>query len=338
MKFRSSIFSSESLQLASIPRDWWLSTWLLFAILVTTELGARFLLAPIGDHLWAYDSAALSRSYEWYRARAVAGQTPTILAVGDSTGARNFSPRAFQSTAGNEPVYSLARAGNFPRALRSNTLPLLEVGTAPEIVILFQWPGSLRDDPRVDQIEAGAVSSILEARQSGRFMVTDYLYVTRLFRARDYLVSYWLRGEELLRPATRDGFHPLIRPAEFELRPVVLPDEPILFAETRRDVVRDLVNIAARRGFVVVAIVGPFRAGNDYPAGNAHLQWLQELRSSNCTNMAVLDLRTAFDIPADQYQGNHHLYEDGAKSYSAQLGPRITDILEQKRNGTLSCD
>lgn len=338
MKSLSSIFSFDSLRNVSLPRDWWATLGLLTVLLFSAELIARSLLAPIGDHLWAYDSEALSRSYEWYRERASEGDTPTIVAVGDSTGARNFSPAAFRESSGTESVYSLARAGNFPRALRSNTLPLLESGEPPELVILFQWPGSLRDDPRVDQIEAGAVSSILEARQSGRFMVTDYLHVTRLFRSRQYLVGYWLRDETLIRPASNDGFHPLIRPAEFELRPVYIADESVVFSKARRDVIRDLVEIAKSRDFVVVAVVGPYRVGNGYPTGNAHLEWLQELNRSNCENLVVLDVRTGIDIPADQYQGNHHLYKAGAELFSAQLGPGIAQILEQKRDDSLTCD
>jgi len=180
-----------------MPRHWLASMALLAAILVGVEVAARVVLAPVGDHLWAYRPAASSRVFEWYRHLATSRRVPNVVAIGDSIGARNFDPEAFKEASGLGSVYSLTQAGNFPLALRSNTLPLLETGDSPEIVILLQWAGSFRDDPRVRQIESGALSPILEARRQGRRLVTDYLYMTRLFPARTLLLNYWIKGKQL---------------------------------------------------------------------------------------------------------------------------------------------
>jgi hypothetical protein len=214
MKFLSSIFSSEQLAGLDIPRDWWASMTLLAGILVVVELTARVLMAPVGDDLWTYGYGTDPVPFEWFRVLSEQDRVPTVLVIGDSTAARNVDPATLAEASTISSVYSLAYAGNFPRALRSNTLPLLDSGNTPEIVMLFQWPGSLSDDPRVDQIEAGAVAPILEARNSGRFLISDLLYLTRLFPARRFLRDYWLRGKTLIHPPDGNGFLPLTRPEE----------------------------------------------------------------------------------------------------------------------------
>lgn len=331
MKYRSSIFSSESTASMEIPRHWWATMALLLVLLLSVEVAARLLLAPIGDHLWAYDSTALSRSFEWYRQQADSGNAPRVVAIGDSTGARNFDPASFSKSAAIDDVYSLARAANFPRALRSNTLPLLDADSVPEVVILLQSPDSLRDDPRTSQIEAGMVSSILEARTDGRFIITDYLHVTRLYRARSYLLDFWVRDQPLLRPATNNGFSPFDRQddaAENWKSPAPPQEEPYRFSEMRRDVTMKLLSIARKRGFAVVAAVGPYFYGTGYAVANEHLSWLKALEEDNCQNLVVLDMRVMTSIPAGSFKDNHHLYEDGAEIFSRALGSQIRGLLD----------
>jgi len=322
-----------------MPRDWWATIGLLCLILASAEIGARVLLKPVGDNLWAYESTAQSRSFEWYRHLATSGSTPDIVAIGDSTGARNFDPATFGRAAAVDNVYSLARAGNFPRALRSDTLPLLDAGKAPEIVILMQWPGSLRDDPRVDQIEAGAVSPILEARMRGRVLITDYLYVTRLFPARAYLASYWLRGQELLSAPSGNGFSPFDRETDAlpQTRVAGPPQETPVFSEARRDVIRELVAMAQERNFTVVAVVGPFRVGTAYEVANRHLDWLLGLQANNCQNLVVADFRDMPELGKDQFRDNHHLFRDGAEVFSQRLGDFVAALRKEKPGRRNAC-
>jgi hypothetical protein len=323
-----------------IPRHWWASVVLLLILLLSAEICARFLLAPVGDNLWAYDSASLSRSFEWYRQQTQNGTTPRIVAIGDSTGARNFDPASFSEVVAIDDVYSLARAGNFPRAMRSNTLPLLDTESVPEIVILMQWPGSLRDDPRTDQIEAGMVSSILEARIDDRFIITDYIQITRLFRARSYLLDFWIRDEPLVRRAENNGFDPFVRRGDdgnAGLGVSVLSPEEFTFSEARRDVTRALLNIATRRNFVVIAVVGPFFSGTDFAIGNEHLYWLKGLERQHCANLVVLDLRSIPELASESFKDNHHLFEDGARMFTRALGIKIRDLRERDLSTRDAC-
>lgn len=329
MKFLSSIFSSEQLSGLDIPRDWWASMALLAGILVVAELTARVLMAPVGEDLWAYGYGTDPVPFEWFRVLSKEDRAPTVLVIGDSTAARNVDPATVAEAAAVETVYSLAYPGNFPLALRSNTLPLLDSGAAPDIVILFQWPGSLRDDPRVDQIEAGAVSPILEARSSGRLLLSDFLYVTRVFPARRFLLDHWLRDKTLIRPPGDNGFAPLQRPAEAQSQSqpeAPAPADSGPFSEMRREVIKKLIALAQEHDFLLVAIVGPFRSGDRYLLANRHLEWLRDLETEACDNLFVMDLRQMEGIGPELFKDNHHLYADGAQAFSAILGRKISNL------------
>lgn len=329
MKFLSSIFSFDTLKSVHLPTHWKASIALLLVLIVGAELASRALLAPVGDHLWAYSPAASARSFEWYRSLANSGRTPRVVAIGDSTGARNFDPDAFSAESKLGPAYSLARPGNFPRALRSNTLPLLEAGKPPEVVLLLQWSGSFRDDPRVDQIERGSLSPILEARRNGRTLATDYLYMARLFPARTFLVRHWLQGGALLPPAGSGSFSPL-QPGDGQVIefPVKAPAgvTDVVFSEMRRDVVRELVRIAQSRGFVVIAVVGPQRDAGKDASTERHLRWLEDLQSSACEHFWVLDMREVVAVDANDFKDNNHLYASAAARFSAQLARWVDEL------------
>ncbi len=340
MKFPLSIFNFEQKIEPEIPRHWWASIGLLIGILVLAETSARVLLQPVGDNLWAYNPPSLATPFEWYRHLTEENMTPTVLAIGDSTGARNFDPDSFVAASSIENTYSLARRGNFPLALRSNTIPLLDSVNSPDIVILFQWPGSLLASPRVDKIEAGAVSPILEARRTGRFIITDHIYLTRMYRARTFLVNYWLRGKSLLRPPASNGFAPLSRP-ETETRADRPADsavqQPVDFSEERRAVISRLSNLAEERQFLLVVVIGPYRSGERYQVGNRHLEWLRELQKAECENLVVMDLRDLLGDHPEFFKDNHHLYEDGAAYFSTRLGERIGQLHSQFLSGRNMC-
>jgi hypothetical protein len=339
MKFLSSIFSFDTLRSVGLPGHWKASMALLVAVLVGAELTARALMAPIGDSLWAYSQPATANAFEWYRGLANESRTPPVVAVGDSTGARNFDPDAFSAVSELGPAYSLARPGNFPKALRGNTLPLLEAGQPPNVVILLQWGGSFRDDPRVDQIERGALSAILEARQIGRTLATDYLYLARLFPARTFLIKHWVRGVPLVTPAGSGSFSPL-QPGDgqvIEASVIAAPGEAdVTFSNARRDVVRELVEIAKSRDFVIVAVIGPQRDPDSDPATDRHLRWLEDLQSSACEHLAVLDMRQFDAVDATDFKDNNHLYASAAARFSARLASRMDKLRLQDPTGRCS--
>jgi hypothetical protein len=326
MKFLSSIFSSETLESIRMPRHWLASLALLAIILIGAEVAARIALAPVGDNLWAYRPPASSRVFEWYRHLATNSSVPDVVAIGDSVGARNFDPQAFIEASGMGSVYSLAQAGNFPLALQSNTLPLLTIGDAPGTVILLQWAGSFRDDPRVRQIESGARSPILEARREGRKLVTDYLYVTRLFPARSHLFNYWINGKDLLPQPVGGGFKPFQQPPDDRPRPAITAvstTEHVSFSAERRNVVSELLEIARERQFRVIAVVGPLYGPDGDNVASEHVEWLKALEISSCGAMAVLDMRRASYLEPRHFKDNNHLFADGAAKFSAYLADRV---------------
>ena len=329
MKFRSSIFSSETFRSVECPAHWKASIALLVVLLLSAEFAARALMEPLGDYLWAYPPASSPVAFEWYRALATTERTPSVVAIGDSTGARNFSPEAFSSTSRVGTAYSLTRPGNFPLALRSNTLPLLEVGEPPEIVLLFQWAGSFREDPRVRQIERGSLSPVLEARRSGRTPVTDYVYLARLYPARGFLWRHWMRGEPLIEPTPFGSFSPLQRRNDdaTEVAAVTTEsDNEFAFSEERRSVLRALLQTARDRGFLVIAVVGPQVRPDDDQVTRRHLEWLGELEAAACGEFTVLDVRAMPDLDRLWFKDNNHLYEEGARHFSNRLGNLVSDI------------
>lgn len=340
MKFHSSIFSFETLRSVELPAHWKASMVLLVVLLLSAELAARVLMAPVGNYLWAYPPASSPGTFEWYRALATTEQTPAVVAIGDSTGARNFDPESFSANSEIGNAYSLARPGNFPLALRSNTLPLLEVGEPPEIVLLFQWAGSFRDDPRVQQIERGSLSPVLEARRNGKAPVTDFVYLSRLYPARKYLWRHWIRGEPLLEPMPFGSFSPLQR-RENAVSAVVdvvrVPEETIAFSEERRDVVRELLRLARDRGFRVVAVVGPQVHPDEDLVTQRHLAWLGELQATTCAEFAILDLRALPSFDASEFKDNNHLYGEGAARFSERLGALMGDV-SPRRGSSCSRD
>jgi hypothetical protein len=330
MKFLSSIFSSETLRSIELPRHWIASMALLAFLLVGAELAARFLMAPIGENVWAYSPSNSYRAFEWYRYRSETGNTPRVVAIGDSTGARNFDPESAADSFGDQDIYSLARAGNFPIALRSNTLPLLETGEPPEVVLLFQWAGSFRDDPRVRQIERGARSSLLEARQEGRWLVTDFLYLARLYPARSFLVRHWVAGKPLVTNADFGSFSPLQRSATSPPQATdgtVPEQDEVQFSDARRDVVLKLLEIAKERDIIVFAVVGPQRSPGKDRVTELHLQWLSDVRTANCANFEILDERDVAYLAAEHFKDNNHLYADGAARFSSDLAGRLVDMI-----------
>lgn len=333
MKFLSSIFSFETLKAVDLPGHWRASIGLLLLLLVSAELAARILMAPVGEHLWAYSPTASSGSFEWYRHLATSGRTPEVIVIGDSTGARNFDPEAFAAHTEFDDVYSLARAGNFPLALRSNTLPLLEVGDPPNVVLLLQSAGSFRDDPRVGQIERGALSPILEARRDGRRVVTDYLYVARLFPARSLLRRYWIHRQPLLIPYGVGSFSPFEKSDQIANTaatrfPAI---EDVKFSAERREVILELIEIAREREIPLIAVIGPQRDLGEDTVTALHLQWLRELEAATCGDIAVLDLRNAPYVEFADYKDNIHLYSDGAAIFSAHLAVVIEEELKSLR-------
>ena len=60
MKYLSSIFSFETLRSVGLPPNWKASIALLAVLLLSAELFARAMLAPVGDHLWAYSPGSVT--------------------------------------------------------------------------------------------------------------------------------------------------------------------------------------------------------------------------------------------------------------------------------------
>ena len=90
--------------------------------------------------------------------------------------------------------------------------------------------------------------------------------------------------------------------------------------------IRELIALAKKHDFLLVAIVGPFRSGDKYLLANRHLEWLRDQERESCDNLLVMDLREMPGIGPESFKDNHHLYADGAQVFSAALGQRIATI------------
>jgi hypothetical protein len=167
-------------------------------------------------------------------------------------------------------------------------------------------------------------------------MISDFLYVTRLFRARSHIVDYWLRDEPLLRPAPNGGFRPFDpeKVARIKADPDAALDETDKFSQARRQVIEELVDIAERRDFLLVAIVGPYRTGVDYIFGARHLDWLLALQRQACGHFLALDVRELPQLERSDFRDNHHLYASGAEKLSGLIGDEIRRI---RQGGTGAC-
>ena len=336
---RSSIFSFDTLRLSSVPRAWTYSAIATVALFGLAELGARTLMAPVGERAWTYWDDKAANKFETYRQRALDGSAPEVLAIGDSTAAYNFVPASFSETSEVTDVYNLAWPANFPLSFQQTTLPILREGAAPRYVILIQAATSFIDQEDM-RIEAGILSSVLAKRQRGDFLVADYLHLSRLYPARRLLSKHWLRGEtELLDPPPAQGYMSLGpgQPLTDTERQARIDGEAAHgetlnakldrrgFSEEKRASVTRLADLAKERGFQLIVVLSPLRSRPMPDVFVEHRAWLRELQEDK--GFLLWDMLDTPEIAFDDYSDGIHLLEPAAVVFSRKLGERFHNTL-----------
>lgn len=320
---RSSIFSFNTLQTGSIPAAWVGSIVIALTVLLGLEIAARVLLAPLGNHVWGYWSDEAANKFEWYRQEATIGQGFDVVVIGDSTGARNFSPEAFDAALPGVRSYNLAWPANFPLAMQATTVPLLADSRPPEFLILLQNPEAYADQPRVIEFEAGILSSPVGKRGQHQLVTADHLYLARLYRAR-HLLARHLRGtgETVSRPA-HSGFMPLIPKAEGSPRATSLPEitAPMPHTTLRRETVLELARLATDRGMSLIVVLPPVNETPPPEDFRIHKVWLDTV--ADPYGFSVWDLSAPAELEDHHFFDKLHLYKDGALLFSRLMGERF---------------
>ena len=332
----SSIFSFDTLRLGNVPRAWTWSVLAAIALVGAAEAGARWLMAPLGNRVWTYWDEDAADEFEWYRERALAGNAPEVVAVGDSTGGYNFDPQPFREEAGGVDAYNLAWPANFPRAFELTTLPILAEGQAPRTVLLMQAATTFLDTDTAVRNETQILNSVFGRRARGEFVFADWCYLARANLARRLLISHWLyHRDEIVREPKRLGFHPLARgsiaPPEQERQMAkvkeeadrVALDQRFLergFDEERRAVVPALARLAKERGFRLIVVLTPTRVRPLPQVFVAHRHWLQELATRY--GFEVWDYLEDEGYGFFEFSDGIHLRESAARKFSVKLGER----------------
>ena len=316
--------------------------WILLSATFTlgfAEWTARrtMLLMPRGGY-WADDAKA---KFEPYRLLTLGDQAPEIVIVGDSTGARDFDPLAIEAALpANMRVYNLAYPGNFPRAFKLSTLPLLKFPHAPpRLVILSFAPNAFFENQSTRKSEDQILDSpICRERDTDRWAWTR-LAVSNLgslranwqFWKRDAVSLPKDRGFLLLEGSGPTKPAKLLERSRYDAseqrdhreyaRAGTLADDAPIPDAARLDVVRDLATLARDRGFRLLVIVPPHLEmrvyGRPHPIFEAYREAIVRLGVE--LGFHVLDWNDPPFLDPEDYYDWGHLNRIGAAKMSAEL-------------------
>lgn len=303
-------------------------SWLVAGGLVAgAEAGCRVAFRSL-DGYWQYWNPEAARKFETFRQLAADRATvPGCVVVGDSTATNNFLPSAVKvrrrpaadSRGADSPgAYNLGWPSNFARAFEVTTLPLLAaVAHLPRHVVVSFSPWALVDVPSNQRSEQAIVQSVLGRRLEGRFIVGDWLHLTRL-RALRYFADSWFGGTP--RPPREAGYR--------EAEPAVVRDNSTAaatyqLAPARVAVLTRLGNLCRRRGSNLWVVLPPradpspqrrqletqYRTHLSQAAAQGTLRWLDHRRLSLLTRADFAD--------------RDHLNRRGAERYSRYLAAQL---------------
>ncbi len=310
--FLSSIFSSRTTSFSDARGGSSLKTLALVLCLVGgAEAAARAALRPIGDY-WAYWTPAAAAKFESYRSNVRRGTPPRVLVVGDSTGARDIDPRPLAEATGRT-AFNLAWPANFPLAFKSCTLPLLETGTRPDLVVASFIPSGFLDSNSARRFEQAILESSYCRRQREQISASDYSYLARIRPSLPFLRSWWT-GRSL--PTVKNlGFMPLTGSDD---APEV-PTRMAGFEDQRFAAIEDLYRAGHQFTFQVVVLIPP-RRDPTAELRRAETEYLARLERCG---FEYVDYREPSFLTASDFHDRNHLNAHGAQALSQALGAEL---------------
>ncbi len=330
-KSHSSIFSFDTVKIESFPKRFWYSILLCVICLAILETISRILLAPIGNFAWRYWAPEAIDKFEWYREISNNGNTPDVLVIGDSTAARNFDPASFFETTAKRS-YNMAWPANFPRALRVTTYPLLQRGSPPHAVILIQNPGSYIDTPRIIRFENSILSSQIAKSYTQSYLISDFVYLARLYEARNLLKRHWIDNKKVVSEPAFLGFMPARGPGTKAVtakkKETVNTYELVEFSLERLETFRELAALLKKREILLIVVIPPTNLSRIPPVFKKYKKWLQT--QSLEFSFALWDYSSSDFLEAEHFYDKGHLNESGAHIFSSEIGRRYKKASSQK--------
>ena len=329
-KSRSSIFSFKTLDLSQIPGSFWYCLILTLIGILAIEGLCRIAMRPLGNYTWAYWDSNAMLKFEWFRELAEQGNPPDLIAMGDSTGARDFDPESFNRTAENIDAYNLTWPANFPLALEATTFPLLkEAKDCPETIFLLQSPKAYKDLDEVIRFEESILSSALVRRYQENYSLIDYIDMTRVYRSIPLLRKYWLEGKPVITPPPHLGFMPTEGPGNLpEEGKDSSPRQPsrddlLPFSPARRETLHSLCTIAQKRGIRLIVVLAPVYSNSLPETFLEHREWLNQKKK--VWDFELWDYYQCDFLMREHFWDLYHLNPEGARLFSEELGRRINN-------------
>lgn len=320
---RSSIFSFETLRTDGLlPRTKLIALTIVLLMLVTAEGLARIALRPTGDY-WEYWNKESADKFLWYRHKNSASTAADIVIIGDSTAARDFIPSEFSQACNGKTAFNLGWPANFPLAMEQTTLPLLDLPyRAPDTVICSISPKAFTGHPLNRAFETPILASAFARHQRGETLVSDYVYLTRLYSAREF-ASGWFSGEGLFEPPKDGGAMPLKGQEESGHRPATKGDlfDKTGFERKRLEVIDRLAEIARYRNFQLVFVIPPRTFEHRSELEEKFIGILSEKAADY--GFQVWDVRRLPPLEAKHFFDPGHLNRTGAELYSQTLAGRL---------------
>ncbi|WP_286820617.1 hypothetical protein [Desulfobacter sp. UBA2225] len=194
----------------------------------------------------------------------------------------------------------------------------------PNTLILIQNPRSYIDSQKVVRFENSILSSQIAKRYSKDRLVSDYVYLSRLYAARVLLKKYWINHERILSEPKMAGFMPAetgskskVENSEEEQMDV---NETKDFSKERLECFLQLAEITENRGIHLIVVLPPINSGKTPVLYRKYLDWLQSEQSDY--EFTIWDLSHPVFLKKKHFWDESHLNELGAKVFSLELGKR----------------
>jgi hypothetical protein len=328
VKFPSSIFSFETLELSGWPRKELSAAVVAIAIAVIGECGARYL-GHIGvQDGWNYWSNSVAAKYLTYDALAEHGELPRVVVAGDSTAAYGFSPSDFDRELGIERgSYNFGVLGNFPPAFEQSFTRLIlnDPEKCPDVLVVMFARGAFVTTPGHLRTESAILESPVLRSARGEFVLPQHVQLMRLWKVRSR-VRNWLLGRPLDRlNESESGYHRQDNHGEAESIEGGSPEERSIDPQ-RLAYLEECLKTATAAGTKVVVVIPPEHSIER--SGWSDSDETTQLIANVCArcDVTVLDYSKE-DFDAEMFD-RVHLDQHGAARFSAMLAEQCKPLLD----------